>query len=140
MEDIKEYLSSRTAADVNLRCYQWLIGFCAANPRRFDSEDQSNGEVWGKYEDGYVYINKTVFDELLKNKSFSPGAFLDWACRKDLLRRQYYGPGNKNNKMTVQVRKGGKNVPHVAIKLPSDEQEPVPAGYSAVDPGEDMPF
>jgi len=122
VEDIKGYLASRSETDVNLRCYQWLVGFCAANPRRFDSEDQSNGEVWGKYEEGYVFINKTMFDDLLKNKGFSPGAFLDWAKRKDILKYKYYGPGNKNNRLTWSVKIGGKPVQHVALKLPEEEQ------------------
>ena len=141
VEEVKGYLASRSETDVNLRCYQWLIGFCAANPRRFDSEDQSNGEVWGKYEDGYVFINKTVFDDLLRNKGFSPGAFLDWANRKNILKRQYYGPGNKNNKLTWQVRIGNKPVPHVALKLPEEEltEQEKDREYVAVeDP--DMPF
>lgn len=141
VEEIKGYLASRSETDVNLRCYQWLIGYCAANPRRFDSEDQSNGEVWGKYEEGYVFINKTVFDELLKNKGFSSGAFLDWANRKMILKRQYYGPGNKNNKLTWQVRIGNKPVPHVALKLPEEEltEQEKYKEYVAVD-DPDMPF
>lgn len=141
VEEIKGYLASRSETDVNLRCYQWLIGYCAANPRRFDSEDQSNGEVWGKYEEGYVFINKTVFDELLKNKGFSPGAFLDWANRKMILKRQYYGPGNKNNKLTWQVRIGNKPVPHVALKLPEEEltEQEKYREYIVVD-SQDMPF
>ena len=141
VEEVKGYLASRSETDVNLRCYQWLIGFCAASPRRFDSEDQSNGEVWGKYEDGYIYINKTIFDDLPKNKGFSPGAFLDWAKRKDILKHKYYGPGNKNNKLTIQVRVGNKNVPHVVLKLPEEEmteQEKYREYVAVEDP--DMPF
>jgi len=140
--DIQPYLASRTETDVNLRCYNWLMGFCAANPRRFDSQDSNNGEVWGKYEDGYIYINKTVFDNILKNNSYSPGAFLDWAKRKEILKHKYYGAGNKNNKLTIQVRIGDKNVPHVVLKLPQEEKEKTEQEeyqYAIVnDP--DMPF
>ena len=141
VDEIKNYLASRSETDVNLRCYQWLIGFCAANPRRFDSQDSNNGEVWGKYEDGYIYINKTVFDDVMKNKGFSPGAFLDWANRKGKLLCQYYGPGNKNNKLTRQVRVGNKNIPHVVIRLPEEEkseQEEYKDYVAVEDP--DMPF
>ena len=141
VDDIKGYLVSRTETDVNLRCYQWLLGFCAANPRRFDSQDSNNGEVWGKYEDGYIYINKTVFEDQLKNKGYSPGAFLDWAKRKELLKYKYYGPGSKNNKLTMQVRVGNKNVPHVVLKLPDEEkteQEEYQDYVITEDP--DMPF
>lgn len=142
VDEIKTYLVSRSETDVNLRCYNWLVGFCAANPRRFDPEDQSVGEVWGKYEDGYVYINKTVFDDIVKNKGFSPGAFLDWARRKNILKCQYYGYGNKNNRPTWPVRINGKQIPHVVIKLPDDEEKTEHEQYSDYisvnDP--DMPF
>ena len=126
VEDIKGYLVSRTETDVNLRCYNWLIGFCSANPRRFDSQDQNNGELWGKYDtfDGheYILINKTIFDDLLKNKGFSPGAFLDWARRKGMLKCQFYGTGNKNNRPTWPVYINKKQVAHVALKLPEEEK------------------
>lgn len=142
-EDIKPYLASRSETDVNLRCYQWLIGYCAANPRRFDSQDSNSGEVWGKYDDGYIYINKTVFDNLLKNNSYSPGAFLDWAKRKEILKHKYYGAGNKNNKLTIQVRVGDRNIPHVVLKLPDEEEktaEQEAYQYVVVDNPSDMPF
>lgn len=142
-EDIKGYLVSRTETDVNLRCYNWLVGFCAANPRRFDSQDQNNGEVWGKYDNkGYLYINKTVFDNILKNNSYSPGAFLDWAKRKNILKCQFYGTGNKNNRPTWPVVINGKSIPHVAIKLPEEEktEQEVYQQYVEVDPGDEMPF
>lgn len=137
VDEIKEYLVSRSETDVNLRCYNWLIGYIDANPRRFDAEDQNNGELWGEYKDGYVYINKTIFDELLKNKGFSPGAFLDWAKRKELLKYQYYGKGNKNNRPTWGIRRNGKLVQHVAIKLPEEDTQ---GEFHVVDAEEDLPF
>lgn len=142
VDEIKDYLVSRSETDVNLRCYQWLVGFCAANPRRFDSEDQSNGEVWGKYKDGYVFINKTVFENLLKTAGYSYGAFVDWARRKDLLMCQYYGKGNKNNRPTWPIVVNGRNVPHYGIKLPEEEktEQEKYKEYVEVDPGDDMPF
>lgn len=142
VDEIKDYLVSRSETDVNLRCYQWLVGFCAANPRRFDSEDQSNGEVWGKYKDGYVFINKTVFENLLKTAGYSYGAFVDWARRKDLLMCQYYGKGNKNNRPTWPIAVNGRNVPHYGIKLPEEEktEQEKYKEYVEVDPGDDMPF
>lgn len=142
VDEIKNYLVSRSETDVNLRCYNWLMGFCAANPRRFDSEDQTNGELWGKYDKGYLYINKTVFESILKNNSYSPGAFLDWAKRKDLLRCQFYGVGNKNNRPTWPVVINGKSVPHVAIKLPKEEKTEQEEYRQCVevDPGDEMPF
>ena len=141
VEDIKPYLVTRTETDVNLRCYQWLMGFCAANPRRFDSQDSSLGEVWGQYKDGYIAINKSVFDDLLKNKGFSASAFIDWARRKELLKCQFYGKGNKNNRPTWPIAVNGKNIPHYWIKLPEEEktEQEEYKEYVEVDP-DDMPF
>ena len=142
IDDIKDYLVSRSETDVNLRCYNWLVGFCAANPRRFDPADQNNGELWGKFDDdGYVWINKTIFEEQLKNKGFSPGAFIDWARRKCLMQCQYYGKGNKNNRPTKQLMINGHNTPHYVIKMPEEEKTEQEAyrEYIAVD-DPDMPF
>ena len=141
VEDIKPFLVTRTETDVNLRCYNWLIGFCAANPRRFDSADSSLGEVWGQYKDGYVAINKSIFEEMLKNKGFSASAFVDWARRKDLLKCQYYGKGNKNNRPTWPIAVNGKNIPHYWIKLPEEEQSEKEEYQKYVEVDEpDMPF
>lgn len=122
VDDLKPYLVTRTETDANLRCYQWLVGFCAANPRRFDSQDSSIGEVWGQYKDGYVCINKSIFEDMLKNKGYSHAAFVDWARRKDLLKCQYYGKGNKNNRPTWPIAVNGKNIPHYWIRLPDEEK------------------
>ena len=145
VDEIKDYLVSRTETDVNLRCYQWLIGYCAANPRRFDSEDQSNGECWGQYKTDhgveYLCINKSVFEDMLKNKGFSAGAFIDWARRKNLLKDTFRGTGNKNNRPTRTIVVGGKQVPHYWIRLPEEEktEQEEYRGYVEVeDP--DMPF
>lgn len=146
VDEIKQYLVSRTETDVNLRCYQWLVGFCAANPRKFDTSDSAVGECWGQYKTDhgveYLCVNKSVFEDLLKNKGFSAGAFIDWARRKSFLKDTYYGIGNKNNRPTKTIVVDGKQVPHYWIRLPNEEEkteQEVYKEYVAVeDP--DMPF
>ena len=144
-EDIKPYLASRSETDVNLRCYQWLVGFCSANPRRFDTSDSAVGECWGQYKEdhgiSYVCINKSIFEDLLKNKGFSAGAFIDWARRKDILKGTFYGTGNKNNRPTKIIVVDGKQVPHYWIKLPDGErtEQEEYRGYVQVH-DDDMPF
>lgn len=144
-EDIKPYLASRSETDVNLRCYQWLVGFCSANPRRFDTSDSAVGECWGQYKEdhgiSYVCINKSIFEDLLKNKGFSAGAFIDWARRKDILKGTFYGTGNKNNRPTKIIVVDGKQIPHYWIKLPDGErteQEEYRKYVEVNDP--DLPF
>ena len=139
VENIKDYLVSRTETDVNLRCYNWLMGYCAANPRHFDPDEQSISEVWGKYDnkEGYIYINRTILEGLLKNNGYSPGAFIDWAKRKDMLQYESHGKGSNNNRLTKRY----KGVPHYVIKLPEEEkteQEAYKEYVQVTDP--DMPF
>lgn len=139
-DDIQPYLASRSETDVNLRCYNWLIGYCAANPRRFDPENESNGEVWGKYDlkENWIYINKTIYENIVKNNGYSPGAFIDWAKRKDILVPENYGHGNKNNRLTRRI----KGIPHYVFRLPEEEksEQEEYKKYVQVDPGDDMPF
>ena len=145
VNDIKGYLVSRSETDVNLRCYQWLVAFCAANPRKFDTSDSALGECWGQYKEdhgvSYVCINKSVFEDLLKNKGFSAGAFVDWSRRKNLLKDTFYGTGSKNNRPTRSIVINGKQVPHYWIKLPDEEktEQEEYKEYVAVEP-DDMPF
>lgn len=145
VDEIKGYLVSRSETDVNLRCYQWLIGFCAASPRKFDTTDSAIGECWGQYKEdhgvSYVCINKSIFEDLLKNKGYSAGAFIDWARRKGVLKDTFYGTGNKNNRPTRPVYINNKPVPHYWIKLPEDEasEKEEYSKYVAVQ-DEDMPF
>lgn len=139
VNDIKDYLVSRTETDVNLRCYNWLMGYCAANPRHFDPDEQSISEVWGKYDnkEGYIYINRTILEGLLKNNGYSPGAFIDWAKRKSMLQYESHGKGSNNNRLTKRY----KGVPHYVIKLPDEEkteQEAYKEYVQVDDP--DMPF
>ena len=140
-EELKEFLITKDESDANLRCYNWLIGFCAANPRRFDSADNNNGVVWGQYKDGYVFINKSTFEDILKDKGYSYGAFVNWARNRGILKCQFYGKGNKNNRPTWPISVNGRNVPHYGIKLPEEEkteQEEYREYVKVNDP--DMPF
>lgn len=145
VEDIKGFLVSRTETDVNLRCYNWLIGFCAANPRKFDTSDSAMGECWGQYRKEhsveFLCINKSVFEDLLKNKGFSAGAFIDWARRKSLLKDTFYGTGNKNNRPTKTIVVNGKQIPHYWVRLPAEEktEQEEYKGY-VEDQQDDMPF
>lgn len=126
VDDIKPYLVTQDEADVNRRCYQWLLGFIAANPRRFDSTD-NNGEMWGQIEKNIVYINRAVFDRVLRNEGFSPGAFLVWARRK---RRIDVDDYDDNKRLTKRKTIGGQRVACVALKLDDDEDEEEQASHA----------
>lgn len=142
-EDIMPYLVTQQEADINYRCYQWLMGVIGANPRRFDSEEQNNGEMWGciEKEENTVYIIKTVFERLMRNEGYSTGAFLTWAKRNNKIRADEFA-GNK--RLTKRKTIGGNRLICVAIIMDNGEDEPenereAYARYTQVD-DPDMPF
>ena len=162
VEDIKPYLITREMADVNYRCYQWLLGVIGANQIRF-TDDNNNGEQWGVRENNVVYMIRTIFDRELQKGGFSPGSFLTWAKRNRKILVDEYGTGSANNRLTKRKKVGETKVPCVALVYdeadaseqnesePSDlerrvraENRPddaeVPDGYSVVDDSEGLPF
>lgn len=119
-DDIREFLISKTDSDINLRCYSWLMGVIGTNPRRFDPEDQQNGEQWGVIDDAdsRVYIIRSVFDRLLRQEGYSPGAFLDWANKHGLLKRD---AAAGNVRLTSRKRFNGVLTACVALRLDSSD-------------------
>jgi len=140
VEEVKQYLVTQEEVDINNRCYQWIMGIIASNPRRFDSEDQNNGELWGKIEDGYAFIIKTAFDRILRSEGYQPTAFLHWAVRKNKIKVENYGSGSGNNRLTVRKTLGNSRAACVALKMQSETDETVGGqGFIEVDGG-DLPF
>ena len=148
--DIKPYLITREQADVNFRCYQWLLGYIAGNPRRFDSADSNIGEVWGVKEGRIVYIIKSAFERMLINQGFSFGAFMTWAKRNRKILVDDYGEGSGNNRLTRRKIINGQRVACVALVVETDDDEDVKSDaeeklqedlneYVQVEP-EDLPF
>lgn len=137
-DDVKPYLITRNQADINNRCYQWLLGYIAGNPRRFDSADSNMGEVWGIKEGNVVYIIKSAFERILQSQAYSPGAFLTWAKRNKKIVAEDYGENSGNQRTTKRKRINGQSVPCVALIVETDD-EGDESGYERVEP-DDMPF
>lgn len=119
VEDIRPYLITQDQADINQRCYQYLVGWIAANQRRFSPAlDDNNHEPWGITESSggrdLVYIIKPVFEKALSEGGFSPGAFLSWAKRKRLLKTKRY------DSCTIQKTIGSARPLCVAVYMPDE--------------------
>ena len=132
IDDIKPYLITNQQADANYRCYQWLMGFIASNPKRFDPDD-NNGELWGIREGDYVIFIKTVFEQKLNDAHFPYTTFMTWAKLNGKIKYENYGTGNKNNRLTIRKKINGHYTSCVAVLY--DE---TPGGYEEVE--EDLPF
>lgn len=142
VSDVKPYLVTREQADVNLRCYQWLMGYIGGNPMRFEDGDANGGELWGVFgeEDGkrVVYIIKPFFEKMLRVENFSAGAFLTWAKRNGKILCDSW---NGNVRLTKRKRIHGQAQTCVALVV--DDGEPKvdeQTGFERVDPEDDLPF
>ena len=139
-EDIKPYLITREQADINVRCYQWIQGYIASNPRRFDSSDSSLGEMWGTIEGNVVYIIRSNFDRILQSEGFSPGAFLTWARRNGKIKYEDHGEGSGNRRLTVRKTFNKQSVTCIALIIElEDDDKKDRSGCAIVEP-DDMPF
>ena len=120
-DDLIPYLVTQEEADVNYRCYQWLLGVISSNPRRFDSPDMNNGELWGIKDKNVAYIIKTKFEKILRDEGYSCGAFLTWAKRKQkILYDEYEG---KNKRLTKRKIINGDRTECIAIILDNQDDK-----------------
>lgn len=85
--DMVEIMTKKDEVNVNTRAYDYILELVARNPNKFKTNDYGDyqGEVWGKKENDYIYIVKSVFDREMSNAGFNSTAFLSWAKRMNLL-------------------------------------------------------
>ena len=134
--DILPYLVTRHEADKQRRCYEWLLGFIAANDLKFHNPE--NGECWGLVEGDVVYFIKTIFDAQLQKAGFQSSAFLSWAKRERKIKCEDYGDGPGKKRLTVRKVVNGVRVPCVAIVRDDKEDMEDENGFVRVD--EPLPF
>ena len=142
--ELKEFLITKEESDVNRRCYDFLLNWLDANPRRFDPVDQNNGECWGIIEDDIAYINKNVFENALRNNGYSIKPFLNWARLHRLLEYEDHGEGNER-RLTIRKTLPNGRARCIAIRVNGEPMSKAEAehkeyqDYVAVE-DEDMPF
>lgn len=87
VEDLQQIMTKKSDVDANARALEYIYELVVRNPLRFkpDSNGDWRGEVWGKEDDDYIYIVKSVFDLQMKEAGFNATAFLSWAKRKNIL-------------------------------------------------------
>jgi hypothetical protein len=72
--DIKLFLMSKDEVDVAKRAYLWFVDWIAVNNIRFESNNA--GEIWGKKNDSFCYINRHVLETALEKNNFDITATL----------------------------------------------------------------
>ena len=119
VDDLSEYLVRADTANANARALEYIYELVARNPSRFAPSENGEyrGEVWGKVEEPWIYITKSVFDREMANAGYNASAFLSWAKRQDNLIRT---DGDMLGRTTKKSRIAGSSVWTVCIHV-SDE-------------------
>ena len=143
-DELKEFLITKEESDVNRRCYERIIDWVSANPRRFDPVDSNNGESWGVIEGDIAYINKSIFENFLRNNGYSFKPFLNWAKLHKKLKYEDHGEGDERRLTIRKVLPSGR-LRCVAIRIDDEEivkklSDQEMYQLAAEDLPEDMPF
>ncbi len=128
VDEIKPFLITKNDVNQNKRCYDFLNDFIVANYNRFvpDNDGKYAGEIWGDMTSNKVYIIKSKFDKILYDNGFNARAFLSWADKNGLIKRN-------EKHLTVPKRILGKLCRCVCLlnDLPNSEK---------INGGDDLPF
>lgn len=143
VDEIKPYLITQEQADINQRAYQYLIGWIASNQARFSSDYEENrGTQYGITETDkatgrdVTYIIRNVFETALHDGGFSPGAFLSFAKRNNIILCEKYGGKSDNARLTMRKRINKVQTACVAVLMPTED---APNGCVEVE-DDDLPF
>ena len=117
--DIEKIMAKKKEVNVNCRALEFVYELVERNPNRFRPNDfgEYQGEVWGKIDDDFIFIIKSVFDREIGNAGFNSTAFLAWAKRNDIIITD-------NGKRTKKARITGSSTNCVCIRKNLDEFEP----------------
>jgi len=130
IEDLSEIMAKRDEVDLNQRTYEYINELIVRQKARFvpDKYGEYIGEIWGKIENGYIYMIKSVFDRELSNAGYNSNSFLSWANR-----RGYLKTNGTHNTCPVRIKDG---LVRCAVIRQNEEFN----GLSYPDPTEDFPF
>lgn len=117
--DMLSIMAHKETVNVNRRAYEYILELVARNPNKFRRNEYGDyqGEVWGKVENDYIYIIKSVFDREMQLAGFNSTAFLSWAKRTDLIICD-------KNKRTKKARVANSVTNCVCLIKKSDEESP----------------
>lgn len=87
VEEVAGFMTKREEIDVNARAYDFIFDLVVKNINKFTPNEFGSyqGEIWGKIDDGHIYIIKSTFDKEMSNAGFNSTAFLSWAKRQGKL-------------------------------------------------------
>ena len=116
VEDIRSFMQKKEDVNINTRALAYIQELVSRNPLHFsmDSFGEYRAEIWGKTDNTYIYIIKSVFDREMTNAGFNSTSFLAWAKRQNILFCE-------NNRTTRKARIAGNSVNTICILRDLDE-------------------
>lgn len=109
VEEISEFLKSKSSVSAGERGYRYLCDWVALNSAKFAGE--GNGETYGIIDGDYAYINRSVFRSACKDAGFDERALLSWMKKNGIIL-------TRGRNMTRGKRIAGVNVECVAMRMP----------------------
>lgn len=118
--DLERIMTKKREVSVNSRALEFVFELVERNPNKFKPNDFGDyqGEAWGKIEDDYIFIIKSVFDNEMSNAGFNSTAFLAWAKRNDIIITDA-------GKRTKKARIVGAAINCVCIRKDFNKDEPL---------------
>lgn len=119
--DLEKIMAKKKEVNVNSRALEFVYELVERNPNKFKPNEYGDyqGEVWGKIDDDFIFIIKSVFDREMRNAGFNSTAFLAWAKRNDLI-------ATDAGKRTKKARIVGSATNCVCVRKDLSEYDPFP--------------
>lgn len=150
-ETCVDLLKNKGEVDENQRGYDFIMNEVLVNKVKFvpdPSTGQYRGEIWGSIDNGYVNINKNIFEQMVKRgEGFASKTFLAWANKHELL--SHYQNRNAVRRsiggasdwfICLKLRDGIDNAGNIKEMLPTDEGGFVSTANLTSEEQEEMPF
>lgn len=117
--DLEKIMTKKKEVNVNSRALEFVYELVERNPNKFKPNEYGDyqGEVWGKIDDDFIFIIKSVFDREMGNAGFNSTAFLAWAKRNDLI-------ATDAGKRTKKARIVGSATNCVCVRKDLSEYDP----------------
>ena len=130
-------IKSREQVSEMQRAYEHFLDACSINRSKFESDF---GDVWGIWQEYYIFIIPSALEKISKEYNFSMKQFLSWCSEQGLL--NYENDGRKTRRIVI----GSKRIRCYAIRTdyePStnkQQDEWMIPGEQDSEPDEPLPF
>ena len=85
VSDVACYMATKKEVDIYDRCLEWIFDWVSQNINKFECAALGNGEIWGRIDDDYILINKSVLADHMKNSGFSYKTIIPTLAKRGMI-------------------------------------------------------